>query len=164
MATLVELVDVDALFKYDAALDGSQQEFREIYASPKLRNWIETTLPALVSSWNIELSPAEQLDALGAIFAAGEPLTFGRQFKPLTHIHDGVWELKTADLRIFGWFYRKDCFVGVVADETSNVKAHGLYRGYAGEVLRFRDQLTLKAPKFLPGDQPNDVVSDWNYP
>jgi len=164
MATLVELIDAEALFKYDAGLDGNQQEFREFYASPKLRNWIETTLPALVSSWNIELTPVEQFDALGAIFAAGDTLTFGWHFKPLTHIHHGIWELKTADLRVFGWFPRKDCFVGVVADETSKIKKHDLYAGYAGEVARFRDALALNEPKYLAGDSPNDVVSDWNYP
>lgn len=98
-----------------------------------------------------------------AVYASGETLWFGRSFKPLVHIHDGVWELKTPDLRVFGWFYRKDCFIGHVANHTEIVKKYRLYHGHAGEVARFRDSLALDEPKYVPGDDPNAVVSDWDY-
>ena len=160
MATLHHLVAAGQLIKLDA-LDERQQEFREIFMSPKLRDWMAKVLSELGSSWKIELTPEEQVFALTEIFAAGRPLAFGTQFNPLRPIKNGVWELKTADVRIFGWFHRRDRFVAVVADDATRIKQIGLYAGYVGDAVRFRERLDLDEPKFVPGDDPNDVVSDW---
>lgn len=164
MATLLELQTQGVLLKADPVLGAREQEVRVLYASTRLTGWIQGTLPSLGSTWDIELSPQEQLDAFLAVYARGDALTFGQAFRPLVHISDGIWELKTADLRLFGWFYKKDCFIGHAANITETIKQHNLYHGYAGEVARFRDLLLLDEPKFVPGDDPNDVVSDWDYP
>jgi hypothetical protein len=108
-------------------------------------------------------SPQQQVDARLAGFVAGEPLAFNSEFNILRPWKHGVWELKTADVRIFGWFAKKDCFVGVVMHDATYVKAHDLYQGLVGEVVRFRDSLDLDEPKFVKGDHPNDVVSDWTF-
>src|SRR5262249_17769795 len=102
--------------------------------------------------------------SLFVVFCSGETLTFSTQFKPLTHLKDGIWELKTPDLRIFGWFHVKDCFIAGNIDTAFNVKNHNLYAGYAGDVARERDQLDLDNPKFVPGDDPNVVVSNYGFP
>lgn len=164
MATPLVLDSRGVLFKLDV-LDINVQEFREIYASPTLHEWIEQVLPSLSSELGIELSPSEQVVALAEIFCGGERLSYGRQFKPLTHITDGVWELKTPDVRIFGWFHRKDCFVGAVADDATRIKKIGLYYGYANVTTKdFRNALDLDIPKFVPGDDPHAVVSNFDYP
>ena len=64
MATLIELDATGSLSKFDPALDNDQQEFRVLYASPRLRKWLEEVLPKLRSTWNIEVTPLEQFDAL----------------------------------------------------------------------------------------------------
>ena len=136
-----------------------------LHAGPKLVAWIQDDLPDLESTWKIEQSPAEQLDDLMQVFCSGEPLTVGWQFKSLVHLADGVWELKTADLRIFGWFHQKDCFIAVIADTADRTKQYKLYAPYARvEVVGFRDALDLDPPKFVPGDNPHDVVSNYSYP
>jgi len=160
MATILQLVEQGSLVKLDPALVASVQEMRVIYMSPDLKRRIEEAVPAMGSNWNIEVTPLEQLDALVALFAAGDQLVLPNDFRPIQHIKDGIWELKTADLRMFGWFYKKDCFVGHRIDQTQHIKDHKLYYGYATEVARFRDQLDLDEPKFVPGDDPNDVVSN----
>jgi hypothetical protein len=160
MATLLDLRNAGAFSKLDA-LERGVQEFREFYASPELRRWINGTLPGLQSSWNIELSPLEQFVALAEIFCGGERIAYGTQFKPLNFIMDGIWELKTPDLRIFGWFPRKDCFVGVVADDATRIKTYKLYHGYANVTVRqFIEALDLDNPKCILGDNPHDVVSN----
>lgn len=126
--------------------------------------WIQEKLPGLGSTWNIELTPLEQMVSFIETYANGSTLVFGRSFKPISHVSGGVWELKTADIRVFGWFALKDVFLGHAADLTDKIKTHGLYHGYAGEVARFRDQLDLTEPKFVPGDDPNVVVSAFSYP
>lgn len=113
----------------------------------------------------LNLPLKKQFVALAELFCAGERLSYGYQFKPLTHITDGVWKLKTADIRIFGWFSRKDCFIGAVADDATKIKDHNLYHGYANvPTKRFRDALDLNPPKFVSGDDPHAVVSNFNYP
>lgn len=164
MATILDLIGTEALFKLDPGLDNQDQDYRCVYTSPRLKTWVERELLGLESTWKLELSPAEQMAELVEHFCSGGPLTYGWQFKPLTHIRDGVWELKTADTRMFGWFFRRDCFIGAVANLTDHIKRHNLYGGHAGEVVRFRDALDLDEPKFIPGDNPHDVVSDFSYP
>lgn len=164
MATVIDLDNRGQLFKLDALEQGAQ-EFREFYASPQLHDWVNNVLPNLSSSWNIELSPLEQFVALTEIFCSGERLAYDRQFKPLTHITDGIWELKTADIRIFGWFKRMDCFIGVVADDATKIKKHNLYYGYANITTKnFLQKLDLDEPKYIPGDDPHAVVSNFDFP
>src|SRR5437762_2711619 len=159
MATLLELDRRGELFKLDA-LEAGEQEFREFYASPILHGWIRDVLPNMVSSWGIELSPLDQFTAMSEVYCAGERLMFDTQFKPLTHIVDGVWQLKTDDLRIFGWFPRKDCFIGVVADDATRIKESNLYFGYANVTTkRFLEALDLDEPKYITGKDPHAVVS-----
>lgn len=165
MATLIQLAKGGDLFPYEPELDPGIQPFRWLYGSPRLKTWIENDLPKLPSDWDLENTPEEQLVAfLDDVYCPGEPLTYENQFKPLTHIKDGIWELKTTDLRLFGWFWRKDCFVASACGYKATLaQIPGLYFGYAAEAERFRDQLDLDGPKFIPGDNPHAVVSNFGY-
>jgi hypothetical protein len=162
MATLLELEDQRRVIRIDPALSWREFEARRLYVLPNAYEWIEESLPAKVSNWNIQESPAEQLDVLIYEFCVGNPLAFGERFKCLTHLGGGVWELKTADLRLFGWFSHKDCFIVSDCDDTGRIKLSNLYSGYCKQVVRRRDELDLDEPKFVPGDNPDDVVSDWH--
>lgn len=168
MATISELTEDDRpepkLWKLDTGLADDEQEYRRIFASTRLHDWFRDELPKLQSNWNVEQSPCEQLDDLLWTYGSGEPLTYGWKFNPITPIGDGVWELKTADLRVFGWFAQKDCFVGWRAEHADHIKKYNLYNGFRGETVRFRNSLPLDEPKFVAGDDPNAVISNFNYP
>lgn len=160
MATLAELDLAGDLWKVDLELAPDEQELRLVYASPRLKTWLTETLPQLGSTWAIEITPQEQVDALLVDFCLGEEIVYERMFRNIRPVGDGVWELKTADIRIFGWFCCKDVFVGHCADTAERIKEYNLYYGYRGEVVRFRDELGLDSPKFVPGEDPNAVVSN----
>lgn len=162
MATLLSLSGNDGpLFKADV-LEQDQQEFRCLYLSDKLKNWIEKDLPSLKATWETEISCKEQVVELLELYCSGEPLNYEEQFHIVRPIREGVWELKTGDVRIFGWFHTKDHFIGVVADDAYRVKLHDLYVGYVGEVVRFRDALDLDEPKFIAGENPYAVLSNFD--
>jgi len=165
MATLLDLIRraPPPLHRLDPGFDDGTQEFRSIVCSPRLKAWIDQDLSALKSALGIELSPQEQFFALVQTFCSDEPLTYGEQFKPLYCRGRGVWELKTSDLRVFGWFPMKDHFVGVAGNDATFIKEHSLYQGYIEEVVRFRDALDLDEPKFIPGEEARDVVSNYNF-
>lgn len=162
MPTLAQLEERGALHKLDPQLGPREQEDRLIYASPKFVKWVVDELPNLGSTWKLEDSPEEQLFALFLEFARGDVMTYGHQFKRLYQRPGNTWELKTADLRIFGWFVHRDCFVAVVANTAEFVKEHNLYRGYVGEVVRFRDALQLDLPKSIDGEDPHAVLSNYD--
>lgn len=137
---------------------------RIIYVTKRLAKWIEDKLPQEASTWQIEVSPLEQLAEMFDSFCRGDELAVDRSFRCLRPSLYGVWELKSADLRVFGWFPAKDCFIAVAGNLADAVKLHNLYRGYIGEVQHFRDGLPLGDPKFISGIDPNDVVSNFSLP
>ena len=49
-------------------------------------------------------------------------------------------------------------------ESADTVKRLHLYRPYAEEAVRFREQLDLNNPQFVPGDDPHAVVSDFSFP
>ena len=164
MATVLELVLAQKLFKLDPALEANEREWRWMYALPDFKTRAENDLPTWVSQWQTEQSPTQQMDAFVEVYCSGETITYGQQFKPLIHLGDGAWQLKTPDLRLFGWFHKRNCFIGGAIDTAYKVKNHNLYAGYVGAIVRLRTQLDLDEPKFVAGDDPNVVVSNYNYP
>ena len=164
MSTPLELAFRRELSRFNPNLDDGEAVERSLYGLPALRRWIEDTLPSLESTWNVEDTPAEQLDALLADYCSGEPMAIDLQFKNLIPVGDGIWELKTADLRMFGWFHRKDCFIGSSCDSADRIKEYKLYNGYIAEAVRRRDALDLDVPKFVPGDNAHDVISNCYFP
>lgn len=162
MATLLQLVEQGRVVRIDPALGVREFEVRRLWALPEACGWIAKELPELASTWNVEESPIEQMDALIYEFCAGKPLAIGTRFKSLTHLGDGIWQLKTADLRLFGWFVKKDAFIVSDCDDAGRIKQSNLYRGYCEQAVRRRNALELEEPKYLTGDNPHDVVSDWN--
>lgn len=165
MATLLDLAtgSNSPLIRYDPQFERGQQEFRCFFASQRLQAWMAQTLPNMTSALGLELSPQEQVFSLLGIFCSDEPLTIDQHFKPLHCRGQGVWELRTPDIRIFGWFPHRDHFVGVEADDATFIKQHDLYSGYIGAVVRLRDNLDLDEPKFITSTEPKDVVSNYNF-
>jgi hypothetical protein len=164
MATVLNLAARGVLSKLEVELDWREQEVRRFYALPRLRTWLCDVLPTAESTWNREVSPAEQLDALLAIYIAGEPIAFENQLKPLRHRRQGVWELKTADVRIFGWFPSRDCFIGSAGYIADGVKHLELYNGFIEQAAHDIAVIDLDPPKFVSGENPHAVVSDFYYP
>jgi hypothetical protein len=66
-------------------------------------------------------------------------------------------------LRIFGWFPERDIFVAVSAHTAKKVKDLEIYPGLVLEAVGFRNRLGLDEPKYIKGDDPNDVVSNLTY-
>lgn len=161
MATIANLIGQGLLTKVNAHLSFREFESRKIYLLSRPLDWLKTVLPEAESNWDIQESPAQQADSLFYEFCVGDELPVGRRFKSMQHLGEGVWQLKTADLRFFGWFAVKDVFIISDCDLAERVKRVPLYRGYCEQAQRFREELNLDEPKFVAGDNPDDVVSNW---
>jgi hypothetical protein len=71
---------------------------------------------------NSSLTPSEQLDDILHTWIAGEQVRYSRMFQDLMPAEDEVWEMKTADLRIFGWMYLPRYFIAVFGDYADHQK------------------------------------------
>lgn len=164
MATYTQLARCKDVRKYDPELGSHGLPERMIYVSKKVEKWVSEELPEAEAFWGTEISPLEQLVEEFDAFCRGDELAVEYDFRCLRPAADGVWELKTPDLRVFGWFPLKNCFVAVVGHLANHVKKHNLYLGLIGEVVRFREVLPIDPPKFISGDDPDVIVSNYNQP
>lgn len=164
MATLDQLAAGDQLHRLEPELPPTVQPERIVFGSTRFADWVANQLPRLRTIWKTELSPLEQVAVCLEDFCSGAELSYGFSFAPLHPNENSVWELKTPDIRIFGFFNARDVFVAVVADCATRIKEIGLYAGYVGEVVRFREQLDLDPPKCIEGTNPYAVVSNYSFP
>ncbi|HUN95887.1 MAG TPA: hypothetical protein VMU69_06565 [Bradyrhizobium sp.] len=160
MPTIADLVDSGAILKIEVELAPRDQPLRLLYGTPQFVEWLGEVLsgarpPRLFGN----TSPAEQIDDLFHSFLSGAPLIFTRQFRVVRAEENAVWELKTPDVRIFGWFMAKDCFVAVFGNWADTIKDHDLYRGYRIAIRRLRRELGVDATLCVKGVSPDDVLS-----
>lgn len=158
MATIEQLIERDALTCVDVPLDGGPP-WRTLLSVERLVNWIGATLPMLEGNWG-DLNPIQQLDALFADFASGAPLEFRRHIRVIQPRHDGVWELRTIDLRVFGWFAAKNVFIGSSAGLKHQIERHKLYGDHRDLAVQDRVSLDLNPPKCIYGVLYRDILSD----
>jgi hypothetical protein len=160
MTAIRSLVEKGDLLRIEVELAPHEQPRRLLYGTPNFVHWLEARMGSSEPSPGIaDLTPAEQLDALFHAYLSGEVLDHTRQFRIIRAEANAVWELKTPDLRIFGWFAMKDCFVAVFGAWADRVKDFDLYRGYRLEVRRIRRELGVGGSLCVQGVVCDDVIS-----
>src|SRR5262245_2767873 len=157
MSTIEELVDAGAISKIEVEMTYREQPQRLLYGTPDFIAWLRELLSGAEPPTRLgEATAAEQVDQLFHAFVAGAPLIHMRQFRYIRAEKNAVWELKTPDTRIFGWFMKRDCFVCVFGNSTDQVKAHDLYRGYRIAIRRLRRELDVDNTLCVEGVELSD--------
>jgi hypothetical protein len=134
-------------------LDANEQPERLLYAFPHVIEWLDAVLPTLEADLHEgKQDPLEQADDLFHDFVSGSDFSYYAKSHSMRPTEPGVWELKTPDLRLFGWFVQRGVFIVAEINSAFVCKQHGLYAGYLGSVVRRRDVLQLDEPKFISGD------------
>jgi hypothetical protein len=158
--SIADLIDHGAIIPILIELEADEQPMRLLYGTPNFVTWLADRLQAAETSpISDTLSPAQQLDQIFYNFVSGRPLIYSRQYRFIRAESHAVWELKTPDLRIFGWFMAKDCFVAVFGDWADKVKDFDLYRGYRLEIRRIRRELGIGQNLCVKGTDPDEVLS-----
>lgn len=159
MATIDELRKNGQLIDVTTPLNHREMLDRKLYATPEVVEWITEQLPNIEQMVDSDIKPNEQLRSILRQYLTGKPLIQNRMFKKLSPATNDVFQLKTPDLRIFGWFLKKDEFIATAINSMENVKKYDLYHGYINEVVRFRENIDLDEPKCLYGAEQDDVIS-----
>lgn len=160
MSTFDSLIGDGEIRRIEVELGPKELPRRLLFGTPGFIEWLEKRLEGNEPSpLGADISPAEQLDYLFYAFISGQPLVHSRQFRTIRAERNAVWELKTLDLRVFGWFLKRDCFVAVFGDWADHVKSHDLYRGYRLQIRRLRRELGVGDALCVEGLDPDDVLS-----
>ncbi|MFY9643448.1 MAG: hypothetical protein WCD20_08635 [Rhodomicrobium sp.] len=159
MATIHKLVQQGELVNVTVPLSCREQPERLIYGFPEFKDWLDKVVPTLKSGrLRAPLTPAEQVDDLLYRWITDRQMRFDRALKDLMPRSDEVWEMKTADLRVFGWIYRSKTFIAVFGDFADEYKPKDRfsrpkksYEAARKKVIRARDFLELDEPKYVTG-------------
>lgn len=137
--------------------------WRRIYVSWRFAEWTRAGLRSVVVSDSSQASAASQLNAELVSFCRGGALMVGQDFRCLEPTRDSIWELKTPDLRLFGWFICKNCMVlhaGGDANQLHGGKGWAEYEPYISDCVAYRNSLTPALPGPISGVKASDVVSN----
>jgi hypothetical protein len=156
MASFAKLLKEGTLIRVKLRLGRNQFNERELYAYPDCLTWMRAEVPRMVTGRiQSNRTPAEQLINRLLDWITGEPMAYGRMFQDMLPRDKEVWELKTPDLRIFGWMYRPRKFIAVCGGYADHYKEPTKTKNYGDDrdvVTKARDALPLDGDKFVTGE------------
>jgi len=156
---MTTLGNISTVTRIHVPLGRGEFEDREFHAMPSFMRFLQETLPSLNQGiLGAKETPSQQMDTLLRKWNSGKPMRYGRAFSTLKPTSDSVWEMKTADLRIFGWLYRPKIFVAAFAGFADDYKgqngqpAKESYSAARARVVWLRGMIGLDPPLFVTGD------------
>jgi hypothetical protein len=156
MATFDRIIEDKLLIPVVVRLPRGKFYDRNLYAYPDCLKWMKETVPTLdTGRLNSAQTPAEQLMMRLQQWLSGDPIKDGPMFREMSHPKDNdVWELKTDDLRMFGWMYQPKKLVIASCGYADDYKEPTKIKNYGDDVravMQARDALPLDGPKFVKG-------------
>ena len=101
-----------------------------MYGFPNVVNWLVNDLESVTTLCSEPAegrqTPLEQVDFLFHEFISGADLSYYKRSHFMEPSSGGVWELKTPDVRLFGWFVCRNVFIMANVDSAYRCKLHGL--------------------------------------
>ena len=164
MATLAHLVAAGKLKKHEPDLEAGEQPNRVVYLAPCINVWLGTTLRMAGRDRGRNLDPFDQVEDILYGFATGRPMSYGYHYKPLLPVpgqkvgEGHIWELRTPDVRLIGWFPKRATFLAVCGCMKKDITKAKMYEPYIRKTIGFRDSLDLDAPKAIIGELHHHVL------
>ena len=158
MATLAMLTAEGTVIRHEPDLERWEQPTRFTYFAPGAHAWCSTDLKAMARDRGRNETPHEQVEQLLYEFAIGRPMAYALDYRKLDPLGQHVWELKTVDVGLVGWFARKGCIVIVRAEMKRVLQSAKLYRPLIEATVAFRTSLDLDPPKEITGVLHHDVL------
>lgn len=145
------------LEKYELRVIGtSKRAYRFVFLSPEFIEWVTADMLNIAS---LDSDPVDQqLETELYGFCLGHGLAYGTDTRRLNPQSDQIWELKTPDLRLFGWFPHKNHLILHKGAAKSGLD-YAAYAPIIKAAVAFRNSLAVVLPDFVKGGL-DDVVSN----
>jgi len=158
MATLEHLIATGKLKKHEPDLEDAELPERVVCFTPELDTWLYDVLRIASRDRGRDLTPFEQTEQIFYDFVIGRPMAYSIHIRQLDPLRQHVWELKTTDVRILGWFPKKAHFVAVCGALKKVIPRAKHYAPLINSVVDFRATLDLDEPKSIEGATLNVVL------
>jgi hypothetical protein len=155
MATFEKLLKDGLVTPVVLKLRRGQFYERKLYALPECVDWMKTIPHMATGRIASDMTPQEQFVERVRQWLAGEHMEDDRRFHDMRPKDHHVWELKTSDLRIFGWMYRPRQFIAARGGFADDFKGQTRTKSYDQEknlVVKLRNDLPLDGDKFVTGE------------
>jgi hypothetical protein len=134
--------------------------WRYVFLTPECVSWIMGPLRSIPKSDTAQSTPPGQLEAKLTRFCEGSRLSIQDMHIMLPHKH-GVWEVKTVDVRVFGWFPVPNYLILHTGGDAQ--KLHDdltLYNPLINDTASYRDNLPPGLPGPIMSKRQEDVISN----
>lgn len=123
---------------------------RMLWLAPTLTDWLDEDLFPARRRGRQPLTPFEQVEDLFDSFVGDTRYSGVGDFQNIKPGGDGVYEIKTPCVRVFGWFPLYRGFVAVCAQLKDRLDTAG-YDRCRRDTVAFRRGLGLPQPDFIRG-------------
>lgn len=146
------------LIRYEADLRADEFSERKICMAPEFCDWLDGTLRKKPKDRG-QLLPYEQVSEVFRRFIVGKRMHLNSDLNKLVPHPKGVWEVKTKDVRVFGYFYQKREYVAVSGGMKADIK-RGKYGAHVKGVETFRKSLPKGSRGYdnTPTEKFNDLL------
>jgi hypothetical protein len=159
MSTITNLLSKGTLKAVTLGLLDDELPERGLFGTSRLFTFLAQELPNIPSR-DVALSAEEQVANLFGRFLTNRPLILRSPISPLRHLERAVWELKTLDVRVFGWFVDKNVMVIDAGCDAKLLKSEKLnYSGFIAQTEYVRRTLGFQPTDYIQGNQPNDILT-----
>ena len=157
MATPSTLTDHGSLLRYEDHEEIHPAE-RLLFLFHELADWIDGTLVYQPRIRGRDLTPLEQVEALFHDFVYIKDFSGVGLFVNIIPQGEGVYEMKTPDVRVFGWFYRRAQFVAHSGALKNDIKGTRAVDHIRREIVRARSRLKLDQPAFIRSSKIHELI------
>lgn len=159
MSTMATLISKGTLQSVNMGLLGDELAERGLFGTQRLFRFLGEDLPKIPSQDSV-LSTEEQTANLFGRFLTNRPFILRSPISPIRHLRDAIWEMKTLDVRLFGWFVERDCLVLDSGCDVKLLKSGKLnYSGFINQTSYVRKNLGFEAADYIQGTTPNDILT-----
>jgi hypothetical protein len=161
MSTIANLLTKGRLKPVNLGLLDDELPERGLLGTSRLFDFLEHELPG-VASQDVSLSALEQVANLFGRYLRDRPLVLSSPISPIRHLERAIWELKTLDVRVFGWFASKDTMIIDAGCDVKLLKSGKLnYSGFINQTEYVRKTLGFAPADYIQGTQPHDILTNY---
>lgn len=149
-----EVVDPDSFHEYKIELQANEMPEGKIYLKGSVINWLECVLPEAESRRRRMVLPYLQIAELIKRVIVGDSIetdSEDAEVKPISEEKYGLFELRTKDVRIVGWFTQRRIFVGAIGFLRDNAADLGDFEEIKNKVFKAREAAPARFRKFVKG-------------